>query len=52
MQGGWGLFAVSVLAGAMVATAPIVGFGVVAIRAREAAASFAPEHVHAVVLAE
>ena len=46
---GWVL---SVLVGALAAKAPSVGLGVVALRAREVAASFAPEHVHAVVLAE
>ena len=49
VQGGWGL---SVLVGALAAKAPSVGLGVVALRACEVAASFAPEHVHVVVLAE
>ena len=50
---GWvGLFAVSVLTAALAATAPVVDPSVVKFSAREAAASFAPEHVLAVVLAE
>ena len=49
---GWvGLLAESVLARAMAAEAPIVGLGIIAVKAREAAASLAPKHVHAVALA-